>query len=93
MGVVEGRRNPGKTRCLQLVAGGQNSWQGPCEARHPLVLPVTLSSVESLVQEHPDTPPYPMKEEMDSRIPLTIGMTLISGKLNMKNNVLLECCL
>lgn len=54
MGMAEARRNPCKTRCLQLVAGGQKSCQGQYEARHLLVLSVTLSSVECLVQEQPD---------------------------------------
>lgn len=54
MGMEEARRNPCRTRCLQLVAGGQNSCQGRYEARHLLVLSVTLSSVECLVQDQPD---------------------------------------
>lgn len=54
MGMPEARRKSCKTRCLWLVAGGQNRCQGRYEVRHPLVLSVTLSSAECLVQEQPD---------------------------------------
>lgn len=54
MGVEEARRNSCRARCLQLVAGGQNSCQGRYEAGHLLVLSVTLSSAECLVQDQPD---------------------------------------